>query len=146
MTQVSGRILRKDVQKRIFELFFSSFTKVKSKSQAVDFAEDLLSPTERTTLAKRISIAFLLAKGYDYRSVSQVLGVSLGTVGKVSLKLKEKGSGYRWVIGQIKKEEGMTDLLNDLEGLFTALPPKGRNWSQWRKGRWEKELARRKAF
>jgi len=146
MAQISKRILRRKVEERIFEIFLKSLGKIKNDRQAAGFVEDLLSPTERTMLAKRMSIAFLLSRGYDQRAICRVLRVSLGTVSKVSLKLKQKGGGYRWVIGQIGKEEEIRKVLEDMESLFTALPPKGGNWSRWRKRKIEKERSRSKAF
>lgn len=146
MTQISRRLLRTDVQERVFELFITSLGKVRSKTQAADFVKDLLSPTERAMLAKRLSIAYLLSKGYDQRAISQVLKVGLATVSRVNSKLKNGGVGYRRVISQIEREESLKEFLGDLEGIFTALPPKGRNWSRWRKEKLKGELARRKAF
>jgi len=146
MTQISRRFLRKDVQERVFELFLASLGKVRNKAQAADFVKDILSPTEQTMLAKRLSIAYLLSKGYDQRAISQVLKVGLATVSRVSSKLKNGGVGYRRVISQIEREESLKEFLGDLEGIVTALPPKGRNWSRWRKEKFKKELARRKAF
>jgi len=146
MTQISKRILRKKVQERVFEIFLKSFGKIRNERQAGAFIEDIFSSTEKVMLAKRVSIAFLLSQGYDHRSICSLLKVGMGTVSRVHSKLKEKGSGYRWVIGQIKKEEGIKELLQDMESLFTALPPKGRNWSRWRKARLARERARTKAF
>ncbi|MCG2685971.1 Trp family transcriptional regulator [Candidatus Parcubacteria bacterium] len=146
MTQVSRKLLRQDVEKRMFELFWKSFEKIKNKTQVVNFLDGLLSPTEKTMLAKRITVAFLLHKGYDQRSIASLLKVSSATVSKVNFWLKSRGEGYRWVFEQIEKEEGMKELVHELSTFFADIPTKGRNWSRMRKRQWERELARRKPF
>lgn len=105
MAQVSKILLRREIEKRVFDLFLEAIGEVKGKSEVSTFLNDLLSPTERLMLAKRLSIALLLHKGYDQRTICQILKVSLGTVNKVSLLLKLEGEGYRRMINKVIARE-----------------------------------------
>lgn len=148
MTQVSRRPLSPKVQERILNLFLNSFTLCSDKESASHFLEDLLTPTERMMLAKRLSIAFMLLQGYDYQTIKSTLKVSSPTVGKVSLWLKEKGEGYRRIINKIKKNERTKviwdSIVDSIEDLFSTSP--GRDWSGAKKKLWQHRRQRQKAF
>ena len=146
MAQISKRMLRYDIQKRVWELFFKSFCKIRSEEQATKFLDDLLTPTEKTNLAKRLSIAFLLYQGYDQRLVADLLKTSTSTVNKVGQWMRSKGEGFRWVIQKIQQEEGIREFLDAVEDIFSSWPSKGRNWSRWRKEQYAKERQRSKPF
>src|SRR3989344_7650258 len=92
MTQVSKYPVSKDVYERIFEIFLKEF----------------LTPTEQVMLAKRLSVAFLLSKDYNYREISKILRVSTGTVNRVALSYR-KESHYKMVIEEILRDERMDE-------------------------------------
>lgn len=147
MTQVSRIPLGKDIQNRIFSIFLTSFQKARSSSEIKEFIDDLLSPTEQIMLAKRISIAFLLSKGYNQRTISQILKVSSTTVNKISLRFKYGGNGYHQVIREIINQEKIGEFIQKIDDFISDLvPPKGRDWSQWRKDRFTDKLSRQKPY
>src|SRR3990167_789974 len=147
MTQVSKRYLSEKVQKRMYEIFVKAVIKAGSKGEAVHFLTDLLSPTEQIMLAKRLAIAYLLINtNMSQRDVSSLLKVSLTTVGKISLTLTVQGSGYRRIVKSLVDEEKVEEIMNKILDVVTALPPKGRNWSTWRKDKEQAKRDRRKAF
>lgn len=147
MAQVSKIPLRKEIEKRVFDLFLEAVGEVKEKSEVSVFLNDLLSPTEQLMLAKRLSIALLLHKGYDQRTICQILKVSLGTVNKVSLLLKLEGEGYRRMIKKVITREKTEEFWQKIDDFLTELaPPKGRNWSNWRRERWIEKQKRHKPF
>ncbi|MBI4990961.1 helix-turn-helix domain-containing protein [Candidatus Gottesmanbacteria bacterium] len=147
MTQVSRLPLRKEIEKRIFEIFLNSLARVRQKEEVESFIQDLLSPIEKIMLAKRLSIAFLLRKGYDQRTISRILKVSLSTVNRVSLRLQLGGEGFNKVIGEIIRDEKRDDFWQKLDDFISEIvPPKGRSWSNVRRERWEAKLARQKPF
>jgi len=147
MTQISRRPLRKEIEERIFDIFLNSLAKVRFKEDIFRFINDLLSPTEQLMLAKRLSIAFLLHKGYDQRTICKILKVSLATVSRVSLKLQVSGEGYRKVTKEIIRDEKMDEFWHKLDDFINEIvPPKGRDWSQLRKDRWMAKLNRQKPF
>src|SRR3989338_11266779 len=147
MTQVSRIPLRKEIEKRIFEIFLSSLAKVRHRQEVENFINDLLSPTEKTMLAKRISIAFLLAKKYDQRTISKTLKVGLETVSKVSRSMRSGKGGYRMVAGNIMRNEKLNEFVQKIDDFINdVFPPKGRDWRKWRKDRWEEKKRNQKAF
>ncbi len=56
MTKVSRRYLNKELENRIIEVFLKTIVDIKTTVEAKNFIEDLLSPTERIMLVKRLAI------------------------------------------------------------------------------------------
>lgn len=148
MTQVSKRWLSKEIENRIFEIFWQSLAYCSTKETVASFLEDLLTPTEKIMLAKRVSIAFLLLKGYDYKSINDTLKVSDPTIWTVNLWLKTRGKGYRMILEKIIKSEKMEKFWQDVEKhIQDVLPPRpGTNWAEVRRRQWEKRKIQQKPF
>jgi len=115
MAQVSRRFIKPKVQERIISLFLSSIVLTGSQEAAASFIDDLLTPTEKIVLAKRLSVAFMLLEGYDYESIKDTLKVSSPTIGNVSVWLKVKGNGVRATIRKIKRNESLQKIWNDIK-------------------------------
>lgn len=148
MSQVSKRLINKKTQEKIFELFILSLVLSDNKKDALLLIQDLFTPVERLMLSKRFSIAYMLLKGYDYDSISEVLKVSRTTIGKVSYWLKEKGSGFRNIINKIKHKEAFKSILNEIQDAFEDIlsSSKGQNWSRAKKQLWTHRLERQQPF
>lgn len=147
MAQVSKYPISKEVEKRIFEILLKTIADLRSAGEIDEFLQDFLSPVEKIMLAKRLSIAVLLAKGYDYAEIRKILRVSPPTIAQVAISLKYAGRGYKNVVERILREEKMGAFWQKVDDVIADLvPPKGRNWSYWRKERWIKKRARRKPF
>jgi Trp operon repressor len=145
MTQISKHPLEPSVEKRIHEMFVDSIKNTNEVNEMMDLLNDLLSFTEKTVLAKRLAIAFLLIKGdLDYRQISKTIRVSLGTIAKIHAILALQGNGYRKVINRMLLKQSIKDTLSELGEILTPLPPKGTNIGEWKKARrlskqrWEK--------
>ena len=115
MAQVSKRFIKPKVQERIITLFLSSIVLTGSREAAATFVDDLLTPTEKIVLAKRLSVAFMLLEGYDYESIKDTLKVSSPTIGNVSVWLKVKGDGVREIVRKIKRNESLKKIWNDIK-------------------------------
>lgn len=141
MSQISKRWISKEVEDRIFEVFWESLASCSTKQTVSDFLEDLLTPTEKIVLAKRVSIALLLLKGYDYKSINNLLKVSDPTIWIVKLWLKTKGKGYHLVLEKIIRSEKMEKFWQNMENKAeNILPPRtGSNWSEIRYKQWKNE-------
>lgn len=147
MTQVSKYPISKAVEKRVFEIFFDTIVNLKNSDDVASFLEDFLTPTEKMMLAKRLAIAVMLAKGYDYRGIRETLRVSFPTVALVNLWLKHKGKGYQKVIERILREEKIGEFWQKIDDVLgDVVPPKAQNWSYWRKKKWEKKMEKAKPF
>ena len=118
MTQVSKRILNIRIEKRLYDLLWKGVKECGSVTEASDFLEDMLSPTERVMVAKRLGIAILLVKGYSYESINNVLKVSTTTIAKVSTHLQHGKNGYKRVVDKILKDEKINDLLDSVAELL----------------------------
>lgn len=143
MTQVSRRPLKKEVEEKLFEVFWEVFELMRTKKEAESFLKELLTPTEEIMLAKRVAVALMLLKGYDYREIQDSLNVSATTVGKVSLWLRRGGEGYRRILEKIIKRQKVEEFWEKVDGFLGKVlpPPKGRDWKNYYR---QKYTARRK--
>lgn len=140
MAQVSKRVLQKNVEERILDLLWASLSMLSTKQKVAFFLDDLLSPTEKLMFGKRLAIAFMLIKGYDYPSINSRLKVSDSTIWNVKTSLVYKGKGYKMAIQKIMSKEKWEKFWQDLDHFFEqALPPRyGTNWKEARRKQWEK--------
>lgn len=123
MSQVSKRILPKNIQERLLKNLWSSFSSIKNHSEAKVFLEDFLSPTEKTMFAKRIAIAILLKKNYDFRAISSILKVSTTTVNSIYKLLNLKSKSYNLIIEKYNRRQVTKELFQELERYFYRLHP-----------------------
>lgn len=121
MTQVSKHPLSRTVYERIFEILFESILQIKNRKESEEFFADLLTPTEKIMLAKRISVALLLAKDYDYRAIRRILHVSPPTIAAVSASMKYTGRGYQQVVEKLLKEEKVKEILLSVVGKIASI-------------------------
>jgi uncharacterized protein YerC len=124
MSQVSKYPISSDVAERIFGIFIKSFSSLKNKTEVEKFVYDLFTPTEKVMFAKRIAIAFLLLKGYQYRHISGILRVSLGTISSVQLSLKAGKGSYEEVLTRIMREENLEKVFVDTLEKIISIPAK----------------------
>lgn len=147
MTQVSKKFFKKDIENRVYEVLLESIASATSKGSVAILLEDLLSPTEKLMLAKRLSIALLLTKGYNQRAVSNILNVGLETINRVSRSMQKGAGGYAQVTRAIIQNEKLTSFLQKIDDtLADILPPRHRDWSSWRRERWEAKVKATKPF
>ena len=147
MTQVSPRYLPPKVSSQIFDMFLSILSALPSSVVTSNFIADLLSPTEQIMLGKRLSIAYMLKKGYAQRDICNMLKVSLATVSKISATLKKGNNGYEAVIERMLRVQKISDFFLKLdEKLDHLLPPKGANWSAHYKRTHAERAKKKRAF
>src|SRR3989344_3393803 len=146
MTKLSKRFLNKELEKHIFELFIKTIIDLKSPGETQVFIEDLLSPTERIMITKRLAIAVLLTKGYTYDDIDETLKVSRATIMNVSLWLKNGKNGYRKVVNKILESQKREYLIDKVEEILLKLSPPKRYGSAAfeSKQNTERKLFRRK--
>lgn len=105
MPQVSRFRVNQEIEKRMFEIFEKTLADLKAADQIKSYLGDLLTPTEKIMLSKRLAIAVLLAKGYNYRTISGILKVSTSTVLAIVKRQLVDGRGLGMVTKKILKEE-----------------------------------------
>ena len=147
MAQISKYPISNNVYERILEIFFKTLIKIQTENEAEQFIKDFLTPTEKIMLAKRLAIAFLLEKEYDYRTISGILRVSLPTVASVNVARKYGGKGYQKMINKLLKEEKIKDFLFKVGEILTEPAKRGKGSNMWRYLNLElKKKAREKPF
>lgn len=123
MSQVSKRVLSKDIEIKLLEVLLSCFTYLSSKSDSKKFLFDLLSTTEQTMLAKRLGIALLLKKQYTYNEIKEILKVSQETIARVNMSLTYRGDGYNMIIRRLNSDQKIKDSLEKIGHIAIELLP-----------------------
>jgi uncharacterized protein YerC len=112
MTQVSKYPLGSTISKRIMDIFVKTLINVKNETEAKELIFDFLTPTERIVQSKRLAIALLLEKEYDYRTIGDILKVSSATIAHVNNARKNASSGYIKFMKKIIADEKITKFLD----------------------------------
>lgn len=147
MTQISRYPVTTTVNKQILQLFRNAISSLKQSDEIDDFLEDFLSPVEKIMLAKRLAIAVMLAKGYDYQSIKAILHVTPSTIASVSIRLKYAGKGYKKTEEKILQEGKINDFWQKVDLIISSIPQsKGTNRYQHKQELENKKRTFRKAF
>lgn len=128
MVRISRFPLKEDLLNKLFDLFFNV---VGQKNNIKDFKAtivDLLSPTERIMIAKRIAIMYLLLRKIDYVTISDTLKVSPSTVAKFH-SIMEKSTGIVPTCSKLLQDEKFKEFLEEIYLNFRGPGTPGVNWS-----------------
>jgi uncharacterized protein YerC len=68
------------------------------------FLRDLLTPSERVMLGRRVIIARMLINGTSYDSIGKRLRVGKATIGRIHRWLKDQFPGFENAIKEMEKE------------------------------------------
>lgn len=150
MSQISNYPISKQISNRIFEIFLNTLVNIGSKDEANEFISDLLTPTEKIMLAKRLTIAFLLEKNYDYRTIQKLIRVSSGTIASVNLSLHHGSKGYKKLISKIVKGEKISGIFETTIVKILSAPSaleRGRGtWTHLKEKAEEQKRKNKKSF
>jgi len=95
-------------------------------------------------LAKRIAIAVLLAKGYDYDSTKKIFRVTPTTIANISIALKYLQRSYKKAVEKIMASEKIEEFWQKVDDvLHDVVSPRPENWSYMRTRREEEKRKRR---
>lgn len=146
MGRVSRRKIDPEIEERCFEIFWNLLAQLKSSSEIREFLKSLLSYTEQTMLAKRLAIAVLISKGYNYEEIDQTLKVSKSTVGTVHKQILVGAPGYKNAVEKIVKQEKIEEFFDKLQEitLKLSLPASEESRRFEVKSETGKQLAKRK--
>lgn len=123
MVQLSRRPLKSEVKEEILENLWLSFVAVSKKEDVVDFVGDILSPTERLMLAKRLMIALLLIRGWKYEDIQNFLKVSGGTINAVRSNIERGGRGFKFAAEKLEKKKSFNEIIQKIEKTLNVIPP-----------------------
>ena len=119
MTQVSKRLMSSQLKDKVDRTFWETVVKTNKHEDAALFFSDLFTQAERVNFVKRLSIAVLLHKGYDWRSIGDLLKVSLTTIAKVAGKVDNKG--FKLFFERIDKDENWREFWKELGKLYLTI-------------------------
>lgn len=135
----------KEIEERIFEIFWDYLAFLRSPLTIKEFLQNLLSYTEQMMLAKRLAIAVLLERGLNYEEIDETLKVSKSTVGTVHKQLLIGAVGYQKAVDKILSDEKYEKLGHKIEELILKISPSKRygSWAWQRKSEQGKSLRKR---
>ncbi|MGN0525912.1 MAG: YerC/YecD family TrpR-related protein [Acutalibacteraceae bacterium] len=84
---------------------FKTILNLETLDECYSYFEDICTIKELQDMAQRLDTAVLLDKGLNYQQISNDVGVSTATIGRVSKCLKYGSGGYRRAIDSLKKEK-----------------------------------------
>ena len=114
MARISKKLIDEKILIKIYRLFYEVFSRYESQEDFLLILEDILSPTEKIMIAKRIGIIYLLIKKVDYRDISAVLKVSSATVVFYATTFYKRNSRVVNLINNMLKKEKALNFLDDL--------------------------------
>ena len=119
MSQVSKHFMSSKISEKVYGVFINCIKSSKSQTETVEFLNDLLSPPEKTMLAKRVAIAFMLLENkYTYEEISNTLKIRFGTIAKVNSAFALKGNGYKKIIGNFVLKKSIRNSLSEFLDLI----------------------------
>jgi Trp operon repressor len=130
MTRISKYRVDDKVLKKLYLLMFEVISSMNRKERFEGIMNELLSPTEKIMISKRVAIIYLLMKNVDYLVISDVLKVSSRTVAKF-YSIMKKGKEIKSIMEGLIGNEKVKDFFKEL--FFREPGTYGINWkSAWR--------------
>lgn len=146
MSQVSKYPLSKAVENECFDLLHETIGELNNRQEIQEFLDDFLSPIEKIMLSKRLAVAVLLGKGYNYEAIRRALHVTPGTIAMVNILYKYSGKGYKRMVDRVLTQEKWQKLWQKIDDVLADLvAPAHTNWSYWRKERWQRKMQAKKS-
>ena len=114
MVRISKANVQAEVLIRIYQLFFEVLSRSKSKVSVLELIDDILTPTEKIMLAKRIGILYLLIKEVDQAVISDILKVSTSTVSIYAVQFYKRDTKIIKIIKNMLTKEKVLDFMEDI--------------------------------
>lgn len=84
---------------------FRCLQTLRTEEEFYAFFEDLCTVKELQDMAQRMETASLLDAGRSYQEISEQVGVSSATIGRVNRCLKYGSGGYRLVLDRLREAD-----------------------------------------
>jgi len=84
---------------------FRTILNLETIEECYTYFEDLCTVKELQDMAQRLETAILLDNGENYQSISENVGISTATIGRVSKCLKYGSGGYRAAIDKLNAKD-----------------------------------------
>jgi len=113
MTRISKYRVEDKVLKKLYSLMFEVISNMSKKERFEGIMYELLSPTEKIMIAKRVAIVYLLMKDINYLIISDVLKVSSRTIAKFHAMITE-GKEIKNIIESVAGNDRIKDFFEEL--------------------------------
>ncbi len=84
---------------------FKAILLLENEDECYRFFEDVCTIKEVQDMAQRLDTAILLDEGENYQSITEKIGISTATIGRVSKCLKYGAGGYVKALERLKNGE-----------------------------------------
>ena len=131
MPQVSRHKLDKNIEKLLFDQFWTLLAEIKSPQMASMVFSDLFTETECLMFAKRLAVAILLVRGKAPVEIRERLHVSFTTIGSVASWTMNVDNPTRKTLARMAKQKSWEEILDNIERVLDQLPPMPKtNWRE----------------
>lgn len=122
MARISKKIVDEKLLTKIYRLFYEVFSRYEGQEDFLLIMDDILSPTEKIMLAKRLAIIYMLIKKVDYRDIADTLKVSTATILYYATSFYKRDSRVVNIINKMLKKENVLNFLDDFFASFMIHP------------------------
>lgn len=141
MVRISPYKISRDAYTKVFSVFYEVIGKGCSRDEFDKILFELLSPSERIMIVKRIAVIYLLMKNVNYKSICSILKVSYTTVSKFRIIMEDS----KGIVPALTNKVVLEKISLALEDLFNKIFAPGVYGVNW-KTAWQNkfDLERRK--
>ncbi|HEY4474189.1 MAG TPA: Trp family transcriptional regulator [Candidatus Paceibacterota bacterium] len=86
------------------DVLYTAASSVTSRDAVKLFLRDLLTPSERVMLGRRLIIARMLLRGTSYDTIGKKLKVGRATIGRVHKWLQDQFPGFETAVKEMERE------------------------------------------
>jgi hypothetical protein len=142
MVQLSKRKIKPEAMNKMFNLLFDVLGKQGNKNSFNIIIDGLFSPVEKIMIAKRVAIFFLIIKGEEWKTIRDIVKVSLASVSKCQMILRNN-SEMQNTLNTLVNKKNLGIFIEELVLMIFGPGTAYINWKNaWRR---KKELERKKA-
>ncbi|VVA43881.1 conserved hypothetical protein [Candidatus Roizmanbacteria bacterium] len=146
MAQISKRSIDQKKLTRINELFFDLLLTMSDKQEVDEVLNELLTPTEKTMIAKRVACFYLLIKKVPIYEIEDTLKISTSTATYFKHYLDRSIVIKDYLSNKLKNEK-LKHLFEDIfVDIFYGTLKKGSNWSEDKKRYYQHQRKRQQPF
>lgn len=130
MAQISKRHIDQTMISRINELLNDLLLTLSDKKEVDEILSELLTPTEKTMIAKRIACFYLLIKKVPIHEIEDTLKISTSTVAYFKHYLDRSSVIKKYLTNKLKNEKFKRFIEDIFIDVFYGTLKKGSNWSE----------------
>lgn len=94
-----------NIRSESVDRLFQAILQLHTEEECYAFFEDLCTIKEIQDMAQRLDTAVLLLKGYSYQKITERVGISTATIGRVNKCINYGSGGYRLAIERLEGTE-----------------------------------------